>query len=76
MYNKSRFKIGKKISINYLFQNLSEGLVVGGNDGAVVVLEVLVNDASPFPDAESTEAVSGASFPSAGFDGLVIIGSL
>jgi hypothetical protein len=55
---------------------LSEGLLIGGNDRTVVVLEVLVNDASAFPDAETTEAVSGASFPSTGFDGLVIIGRL
>ena len=35
----------------YLLEDLVEGLVVGRDDGAVVVLEVLVDDAPASPDA-------------------------
>ena len=43
--------------------------MVGGNDGAVVVLQVLVDDTSAFPDAKSTEAVARTFSAAARFNG-------
>ena len=51
-----------------LFKYLSESLVIGRDDRAVVVLQVLVDDAAAFPDAETTEAVAGTFGAAAGFD--------
>lgn len=48
---------------------MRQSLVVGGNDGAVVVLQVLVDDTSAFPDAKSTEAVARTFSAAARFNG-------
>ena len=49
----------KCAAVTHLLQDLRDRLVVGGDDGAVVVLQVLVDDGAATPDAEATVALPG-----------------